>query len=89
MPAMTVTPSRPRPKIEAISGVIATSGTERSTIAIGMNVCSADGARLKHAARRTPRPTAPANEPDAASVSVSTDAVPQLVAGVGADLRRW
>ena len=33
-----------------MSGVIATSGTDRSTIAIGMNVCSADGARLKTSA---------------------------------------
>lgn len=40
MPEMTVTPISPRPKTSAIRGVMATSGTERNTIATGMSVCS-------------------------------------------------
>ena len=37
---MTATPSLPWPKISSSSGAIATSGTERSSIAIGMNANS-------------------------------------------------
>ena len=37
MPEMMVMAARLRPKMATISGVIATSGTERSTIASGMN----------------------------------------------------
>ena len=43
---MTVTPMSPRPNTSVMSGVIATSGTERSTIAIGMTVCSTERRRL-------------------------------------------
>ena len=43
----------PRPKTSAISGVIATSGTERSTIAIGMKVCSIGRRRLNTIAHKT------------------------------------
>src|SRR3954471_14029590 len=38
IPAMIVTDISPRPKINVMIGVIATRGTERSTIAAGMNV---------------------------------------------------
>ena len=42
-PTMTVTPSKPRPKTSEISGAIATTGIERSTIAAGMIACSTAG----------------------------------------------
>ncbi len=59
--------------MRVISGVMATSGTERSTIAIGMKVASVDGARLNTSAHDTAT-EAPANRPTPASVSVVIEA---------------
>ena len=70
---MTVTPINPRPNTSVMSGVIATSGTERSTIAIGMTVCSTDRRRLntiEHASAAT----VPAASPTNASFNVVSDA---------------
>ncbi len=64
-------------------GVIATSGTERSTIAAGMNVDSADGDRLKKSATSTAT-DAPANRAEAGVGERGDRRVPELLAGVGA-----
>ena len=40
MPPMTARVQKSRPKIRMITGAIATSGTERSSIATGMRACS-------------------------------------------------
>lgn len=40
IPVMTVTPSGPRPKTRVMIGVMATRGTERSTMARGRKACS-------------------------------------------------
>ena len=41
MPPMTATVHRSRPKIMMMTGAIAISGTDRSSIATGMRACSA------------------------------------------------
>ena len=69
IPAMTVTASRPRPKMRQISGVMATSGTERSAMAIGMNADSTLRHRLNTTAKTTAA-TVPATSPMAASRNV-------------------
>ena len=42
IPTTTEVPTSPRRKMSIRNGVMATSGTERSAIAIGMRVCSID-----------------------------------------------
>jgi uncharacterized delta-60 repeat protein len=73
VPAITVTPRSPRPKMSAMSGVIATRGTERSTIATGMNVCSTERRRL-NAIAHTSAAAVPAARPTNASRNVVIDA---------------
>ena len=74
MPAITVTPVRPRPKTSAISGVIATSGTDRNTIAIGMNGLLDRALQVEHDRAHAARRTVPATRPTPASRRVVTDA---------------
>ena len=86
MPAITATPTRPRPKISVMIGVIATSGTERSSMATGMNACST----LRN--RTNPIPTTraaimPPTNPSEASRSVvpsGSNTADRLAAASGA-----
>ena len=73
MPAITVTPMSPRPNTSAISGVIATSGTDRNTIATGMNVCSTVRRRLNTIAHPSAA-AVPTTSPTDASRKVVIDA---------------
>ena len=61
---MTVVPTSPRPKTSVISGVIATSGTERTSTATGSTVCSTPGTSTKATATATAA-TKPGDEADA------------------------
>jgi hypothetical protein len=73
IPEISVTASRPRPNTNAINGVIATRGTDCSTMAIGMTVCSTPRRRLKAIASITAA-IDPAASPRKASTRVWPEA---------------
>ena len=75
MPLTTVVPSKPRPKTNVMTGVIATSGTERITMAIGRNAASIvwDRTNSTATAKATSSPTA---NPTPASTPVCCRPVP-------------
>ncbi len=72
MPAMIVTAPRSCPKMTTISGVMATRGTERNTMAMGISVRSTGRKRLKAMAQAMAA-TVPATSPKPASRSVVSD----------------
>ena len=70
---MVATPSLPCPKISSSTGAMATSGTERSSIAIGMNANS-NGFTTTNSAAITLATTSPVTKPIAASPTVTSHA---------------
>ena len=75
---MMVMAFRFRPKIPTIRGVIATRGTERSTIAMGMKADAADCHKLNEMAHSTAA-TVPAPKPRKASRGVVPDSLSNAV----------